>query len=106
MPTDAIHRGNSIEPESLDPQIIKSLAEANISRDIFEGLTAEASNGVIIPGVAENGKHQKIKQSGLFIRKNAKWSNGEPITANDFIYSFRRALDPKLLLHIAFYAPF
>ena len=96
IPTDAIHRGNSTEPESLDPQIIKSLAEANISRDIFEGLTAEASNGAIIPGVAEKWETSKDQTKWtFFIRKNAKWSNGEPVTANDFVYSFRRALDPK-----------
>lgn len=49
---DVIHRGNSTEPQSLDPHLSQTLNEANIQRDIFEGLTAEAANGTIIPGVA------------------------------------------------------
>ena len=93
---DTIHRGNSLEPASLDPNLTYSLAEANIQRDIFEGLTAEAANGAIIPGVAKTWKTSSDQLTWTFhLRKNAKWSNGDPVTAHDFVNGFRRAIDPK-----------
>ena len=75
--SDTIHRGNSLEPSSLDPHFSYSLNEANIQRDIFEGLTAEAANGEIIPGVAKTWKTSSDGLTWTFnLRENAKeqWS--------------------------------
>jgi oligopeptide transport system substrate-binding protein len=95
FPTDTIHRGNSTEPIYLDPHLSSSLNESNIQRDLFEGLTAESAAGNIIPGVAERWEisEDQLKWT-FFLRKDAKWSNGEPLTAHDFVNGFRRAVDP------------
>ena len=91
-----LERGNGPEPDSLDPQRGQSLSAQNILRDIFEGLTREDAAGNIIPGVAERWE---TSSDGLtwrfYLRKNAKFSDGADIVANDFVASFARALDPK-----------
>lgn len=90
------NRGNSGEPASLDPHMHSTVQESHISRDMFEGLLHENAQGEAIPGsaedwaVSEDGKVYTFK-----IRANAKWSNGEDLTAEDFVFSFRRMLDPK-----------
>ena len=77
-----LHRGNGAEPESLDPHITTGVPEAHLQRDLFEGLVAEAADGKIGPGTAERWD---ISADGLIytfhLRANAKWSNGEPVTA-------------------------
>ena len=89
-----LHRGNGAEPESLDPHITTGVPEANLQRDLFEGLVAEAADGKIGPGTAERWD---ISPDGLVytfhLRADAKWSNGDPVTAQDVVYSFRRLLD-------------
>ncbi len=93
---DIIHRGNSIEPQSIDPHLSQTLNEANIQRDIFEGLTAEAANGTIIPGVALRWETSKDQlRWTFFLRKDAKWSNGDTVVAKDFVNAFKRVADPK-----------
>jgi oligopeptide transport system substrate-binding protein len=98
-----LHRGNGAEPESLDPHITTGVPEANLQRDLFEGLVAEAADGKIGPGTAERWD---ISPDGLVytfhLRADAKWSNGDPVTAQDVVYSFRRLLDPKTASKYAF----
>ena len=100
---EIIHRGNGAEPETLDIHKSSGVPEANIQRDLFEGLIAEAADGSLIPGVAEQWH---LSDDGLVytfqLRKNARWSNGEPVTATYFVFSFRRALDPKTASDYAF----
>lgn len=87
-------RNNGSEPETLDPALASGVPANNVIRDAFEGLTAVDGTGKIVPGVAESWK-QTDAQTWLFkLRQNAKWSNGEPVTAEDFIYSMRRFVDP------------
>lgn len=90
-----LHRGNSGEPETLDPAKSSGTWEAHIQRDLFEGLLAEAADGELIPGAAESWE---IDDKGLVytfkLREDAKWSNGEPVTADDFVYALERLLDP------------
>ena len=98
-----LHRGNGAEPETLDPHLSTGVPEAHLQRDLFEGLVAEAADGKIIPGTAEKWE---ISADGLtytfHLRADAKWSNGDPITAADVVYSYRRLLDPKTASKYAF----
>jgi len=88
-------RGHQAEPESLDPQKVDSQEESSILLDLFEGLTRIDGTGAIVPGVASSWD---VAPDGLawtfHLRPEAKWSDGTPVTSADFVYSFRRALDP------------
>jgi len=90
-----LHRGNSGEPQTLDPHRSEGVPGANVLRDLFEGLTTTSPDGRIVPGAA--GRWD-ISRDGLtytfYLREDARWSNGEPVTAADFVFSFRRAVAP------------
>ena len=88
-------KGNGSEPATLDPAKTEGTVESNIQRDLFEGLVTTGPNGEIRPGVAETWETKDNKVFTFHLRKDAKWSNGEPVTANDFVYAFRRVVDPK-----------
>jgi len=94
-PTQTLIRNNGSEPESLDPAIAETVGANNITRDLFEGLTANDADGKIIPGVAESWKQTNATTWVFKLRQNAKWSNGDPVTAQDVVYGIRRFLDPK-----------
>ncbi|WP_230425678.1 peptide ABC transporter substrate-binding protein [Spartinivicinus ruber] len=97
-------RGIGAEPGSLDPQKVEGTPGGYVVRDLFEGLVTEDPYGKIIPGQAESWTVSKDKKVYTFkIRDNAKWSNGDPVTANDFVFAFRRAVDPKLGSNYAWY---
>jgi oligopeptide transport system substrate-binding protein len=90
-----LHRGNGAEPETLDPQKSTGVPEAMIAVDLFEGLVTYGLNAETVPGVAEKWDVSKDGTVYTFyLRANAKWSNGDPVTAEDFVYSFRRLVDP------------
>lgn len=86
---------NGIEPESLDPAIITGQPEGRIVMTLFEGLTSRDGYGKVGPGMAE---HWEISPDGktyrFFLRNNARWSNGESLTAQDFLQSWERVLNP------------
>jgi len=89
--------GNLNEPEYIDPGLITGNVESNIVRNIFMGLTGyEPKTLEPLPELAEGWT---ISDDGLVytfaIRKDAKWSNGTPVTAGDFVYSWERVLNPK-----------
>jgi oligopeptide transport system substrate-binding protein len=88
-------RGNGEEPQTLDPHLSEGIPSSHILRDLFEGLTTEAPDGTIIPGAASRWN---ISRDGLtytfYMRRDGAWSNGDPITADDFVYSLRRSADP------------
>lgn len=90
-----LKRGNGAEPATLDPQAAVSVASLNVLRDLYEGLVRAAADGTPVPGVAERWE---TSTDGLnwtfFLRPTARWSNGEPVTAEDFVAGFRRAVDP------------
>lgn len=88
-------RNNGSEPQSLDPHKIEGVPESNISRDLLEGLVINDPNGKILPGAAESWENKDFKVWTFHIRKDAKWSNGDPVTAQDFVYSWQRLADPK-----------
>ncbi len=90
-----LHRGTSNEPRTMDPQHVQGNAGAAMMYDLFEGLLTYDTAGVIIPGIAESWSVSDDGLTYLFkLRPNAKFSDGHPIAAEDFIYSFRRAVDP------------
>ena len=94
-PTQTLIRNNGSDPETLDPALAETVGANNITRDLFEGLTANDSDGKIIPGVAESWKQTNATTWVFKLRQNAKWSNGDPVTAQDCVYGIRRFLDPK-----------
>lgn len=87
-------RGNGTEVASLDPHKTEGVPESNVIRDLLEGLVNQDANGNVVPGVAESWETTDNKTFTFHIRKDAKWSNGDPVTAHDFVYSFQRAVDP------------
>jgi oligopeptide transport system substrate-binding protein len=91
-------KNNGAEPGTLDPHRAEGVPASNILRDLFEGLVVELPNGEYIPGVAESWTVSEDSKRYVFkIRKNAKWSNGDAFTAYDYVYSFKRSVDPKTL---------
>ena len=88
-------RNSGSEPESLDPALAESVGANNIMRDLFEGLTASDNSGRVVPGVAESWRQTDPLTWQFKLRKDARWSNGQPIVADDFVYGWRRFLDPK-----------
>jgi oligopeptide transport system substrate-binding protein len=87
---------NGPEPETLDPAILTGQADGRIALTIFEGLTRyNETNATPLPGIAERWDISPDGRVYTFhIRTNAVWSTGEPITADDFVYSWLRVLDP------------
>lgn len=91
-----LHRGNSGEPQTLDQSQTSIDIEAFIVKDLYEGLTVYDADGKIVPGAAESWT---VSDDGLVytfkLRADAKWSDGSPVTAEDFVFSMRRVEDPK-----------
>ncbi|MFB2538005.1 MULTISPECIES: ABC transporter substrate-binding protein [unclassified Acinetobacter] len=85
---------NTADPVSLDPHKIDGVVEGNIVRQMFEGLVQTDDEGKTIPGMAEKWESPDNKVWTFHLR-DAKWSNGDPVTADDFVYSFQRLADPK-----------
>jgi len=97
-----LHRGLSVEPESVDPHKSRSVQAAEVLRDIGEGLLSYSAAGELVGGVANEWT---VAENGLtytfYLRDDARWSNGDAVTAEDFAFSFRRLVDPGTA---AFYA--
>jgi oligopeptide transport system substrate-binding protein len=93
-----LHMGNGGEPSDVDPHTTVGIPERQIQVALFEGLVSKSSDTLEIqPGVAHSWD---ISDDGLvytfYLNENARWSNGDPITAQDFVWSWRRALLPAL----------
>jgi oligopeptide transport system substrate-binding protein len=89
------HRGNDSDPETLDPQKTQTTAEAHLLRDLFEGLVIHNGRGEVVPGVAESWTISPDAKTYTFkLRGSAKWSNGDAVKADDFVYSFQRIMNP------------
>ena len=95
--------GNGAEPQSVDPHRTEGVPGSNIGRDLFEGLISEAPDGTVIGGAAESWQVSDDDRTYTFaLRRDARWSNGDPVTADDFVYSLRRSLDPATLSRYTF----
>jgi oligopeptide transport system substrate-binding protein len=88
-------RGNGTEPDSLDPQKARTVEAQVVLRDLYECLTALAKDASTAPGAAERWE---LSADGLtytfHLRPNARWSNGDPVVADDFVAGLRRLVDP------------
>lgn len=100
---EALHKSQvlsynlAVEPETLDPAKSTGLSEARVQYATFEGLAVYGPNDVPTPGAAEKWTISPDgKTYTFYLRKNAKWSNGDPVTAYDFEYAWKRLLDPKI----------
>lgn len=87
-------RANGYEPATLDPNLAESNVEFYIFNDLFEGLLRVGKNGEVIPALATKWENQGTVWT-FHLRPEAKWSNGDPVTADDFVFSWRRLTDPK-----------
>lgn len=87
--------GNGSEPLTLDPHLSTGTWEDRIQSDILVGLSQSDPEGKPIPGMAERWDISPDGLTWTFHLRQAQWSDGVPVTADDFVYSFRRLLDPK-----------
>ncbi|WP_322044927.1 peptide ABC transporter substrate-binding protein [Paraburkholderia sp. J67] len=83
------------EVESLDPAHIESATANSIGLDLFEGLTRIDAQGAVVPGVASAWTRTAPDTWQFHLRHDAKWSDGHPVTAGDFVYAWQRVVDPK-----------
>lgn len=95
--------GNGTEPQDLDPHVVTGVPEHKIITAILEGLVTYGPDGGVAPGVAERWEVSEDKLTYTFhLRENARWSNGEPLTSQDFVSSFKRELTPVLASEYAY----
>lgn len=94
---------NGAEPETLDPSLITGQPEARLAGGLFEGLTSFDEHGQVVPGVAEKWDLSPDGRVYTFhFRKDARWSNGDPVTARDFRDTWRRTLAPETASEYAY----
>ena len=84
------------EPATLDPGITATLADVNIDLQVFDGLTRIDSKNVPQPAIAKSWTISKDGKTYLFTLRDAEWTDGTPVTADDFEYAWKRALSPDL----------
>jgi oligopeptide transport system substrate-binding protein len=99
-----LHFGNGTEPQSLDPHVMSGSPEVNIARALFEGLvTRNPITLELDPGAAERWETSADgKVLTFYLNRAARWSNGDPVTAEDFAWSLRRSLNPKMGNQVAY----
>ncbi|SIT87349.1 oligopeptide transport system substrate-binding protein [Yoonia rosea] len=92
------------ESPSIDPGLVEDVDGAAVVRDLFEGLYNQDAAGNLVPGVALS---HEVSDDGLIytftLRDNAKWSNGDTVTAGDFVYAWQRAASPALASPYSWY---
>ena len=93
-----LHVGNGDEPRELDPHVVTGRIEHDLCMALLEGLLGQDPEDLsAVPGVARDWEVSEDGKTYRFhLRADAKWSNGDPLTAADFVYSWRRALMPAL----------
>lgn len=92
--------GNGSEPRALDPHLVSSVNDSNILRSLFEGLVAYhvSDDNIDSPGAAERWEsNDDYTEWTFYLRQDGKWSNGDPVTAHDFVYAYERILTPDLV---------
>lgn len=92
-----LHFGNEAEPKGLDPHLVTGFVEHRVLLALFEGLTTMDNTLNVQPGVAERWDISEDKKVYTFhLREDAKWSNGDPVTAGDFVFAWQRILTKTL----------
>ena len=87
-------RGEAGDPSTFDPQKTSTVIEADAIYDLFEGLLTYDASGALVPGAAESWSVSADGLTYVFTLREARWSNGDPVRADDFVFTFRRLLDP------------
>ncbi len=102
--TQTLHFANLVEPTDLDPQIITSLQDFNIVIALMEGLTQyDPQTNLPQPAVAATWESSDDARQWTFhLRPEAWWSNGDPVTAQDFVYAYQRILSPAFASEYAY----
>ena len=98
-----LNRGNSAEPKSLDPAVIDLISESQIVGDMLLGLTTEDAGSNPIPGAAQSWETSEDGLTWTFHLRDHTWSDGVPVTAEDFVFAWRRLLDPKTAAPYGYY---
>ena len=88
---------------AVDPDIVEDVDTASVVEDLFEGLYNEDAKGNPVPGVAESYDVNADYTQYTFHLRDAKWSNGDPVKASDFVYSWERAVDPKTASNYSYF---
>ncbi|MEZ5277475.1 MAG: peptide ABC transporter substrate-binding protein [Opitutaceae bacterium] len=93
-----LHLGNRSEPQDIDPQVVTGVTENHVITAVLEGLVADDPVDLHpVPGVAESWDISEDGRTYTFhLREDARWSNGDPVTAMDFLRSYQRMLTPSL----------
>lgn len=98
-----LRTNNSSEPGSLDPALAQGTHESWVLDHTFEGLMKRSKEGLIVEGIASKYTLADDKVTYTFtLRDDAKWSNGEKVTAQDFEFAWKRVLDPNLKAEYAY----
>ena len=96
-PRKVLRYGNGAEPQDIDPHVVTGTPEYRLISCFTEGLVSEDPEMNVIPGVAERWEISPDRLTYTFhLRADARWSNGDPVTAQDFVQSFQRELTPSL----------
>jgi oligopeptide transport system substrate-binding protein len=94
-PEQILNRHLEGDPRSLDPSLMTDEVGQRVLDDLFEGLVTLGQDGHTVPGVAASWETSADGKTWTFhLRESARWSNGQPVTAQDFVYSWRRLVDP------------
>jgi len=90
------------EPKTLDPHLATGVLESHVINQIYEGLTRTDEKGLAVPGIATKWDVSDDGTSYTFYLRAAKWSNGDAVTAHDFVYGWRRCLAPATAAEYAY----
>ena len=88
---------------TLDPQLVEDVDTSSVVRSLFEGLYNSGPDGNPVPGVAESYDVNEDNTVYTFHLRDAKWSNGDPVTAGDFVYAWQRAVTPDTASNYAYF---
>ncbi|MEL6688517.1 MAG: peptide ABC transporter substrate-binding protein, partial [Pseudomonadota bacterium] len=90
-----LFRGNDGDPETLDHHGTSTISESRLMDDLYSGLVDFGPNGYVVPGTAERWD---VSEDGtvytFYLRENARWSNGDPVTSHDFVFALQRLMEP------------
>lgn len=96
-PDSQLRRGIGSNPDSVDPHQAEGTWANDVIGDMFIGLTTENPASEPVPGVAESWETSEDGLTWTFHLRQSNWSDGTPLTAHDFVFGFRRLLDPNTI---------
>lgn len=91
------------DPKTIDPALNDAVDGASVITNAFDGLTVLNDKDIPVAGIAKSWKISDDQKTYTFTLRDAKWSDGKPVKAQDFEYAWKRALDPKTATDYAYY---